>query len=89
MAQQHRFLRALYWGAWFGVLPLALSYALVWALTPPAGVDHGSFLGTIESYVREQQIPVGIVVFTLFEMALWAARQLPPARALRAHPAPG
>jgi len=70
--------RALYWGVWFGLVPLALSYALVWALTPPMGVDHGSFLGTIESYAREQQIPVGIVVFTLFEMALWAARHFLP-----------
>ena len=78
MAQQNRFLRALYWAVWFGVLPLALSYALVWALMAPAGVDHGSFLGTIESYAREQQIPVGIVVFTLFEMALWAARHFLP-----------
>jgi signal peptidase I len=71
-------LRYLYWALWFGLLPLALSYALVWALTPPASVDHGSFLGTIESYAREQQIPVGIVVFTLFEMALWAARHVLP-----------
>jgi len=59
-------------------LPLALSYALVWALTPPVGVDHGTLLGTVESYAREQQIPVGIVVFTLFEMALWAARHFLP-----------
>jgi len=68
----------LYWVAWFGVVPLALSYALVWALMAPSGVDRGSFLGTIESYAREQQIPVGIVVFTLFEMAMWAARQVLP-----------
>ena len=60
------------------LLPLALSYALVWALTPPLGAEHGSFLGTIESYAREQQIPVGIVVFTFFEMALWAVRHLLP-----------
>jgi signal peptidase I len=62
-----------------------MSYALVWALTPPASVDHGSFLGTIESYAREQQIPVGIVIFTLFEMALWAGRYyLPLARFVHA-----
>jgi signal peptidase I len=78
LAQQNRLLRALYWGAWFVVLPLVLSVALVWSLTPPAGVSHGSLLGTIEAYAREQQIPVGIVVFTLFEMALWAARHVLP-----------
>ena len=78
MAQQNRFLRALYWAVWFGLLPFVLSGALVWALAPPSGVDHGSFLGAIESYTREQQIPVGIVVFTLFEMAFWAARHFLP-----------
>jgi signal peptidase I len=74
-------LRALYWAVWFVLLPFALSYALVWALAPPGGVEHGSLLGSLESYTREQQIPVGIVIFTLFEMALWAARHsLPLAR---------
>jgi signal peptidase I len=85
LAHRHRFLRALYWVAWFFVLPLALSYALVWALSPPAGTDHGSILATVESYAREQQIPVGIVIFTMFEMALWAARHyLPLARFVHA-----
>ena len=39
----------------------------------------------IQSLVREQPVPVGIVLFTVFEMALWAARhQLP--LATHAHP---
>jgi signal peptidase I len=78
LAQQNRFLRALYWAAWFVLLPFALSYALVWALTPQGGVDHASLLGTIEAYTREQQIPVGIVIFTLFEMALGTTRHALP-----------
>jgi len=78
LAHQNRLLRALYWAAWFGLLPLALSVALVWALAGPAGVDHGSIVGTVESYTREQEIPVGIIVFTLFEMALWTARHVLP-----------
>ncbi len=78
-------MRALYWVVWFSLVPFALSYALVWALSPPAGVDHGSLLSTVESYARDQQIPVGIVIFTLFEMALWAARHyLPLARYVHA-----
>jgi signal peptidase I len=81
LAQQNRFLRGLYWTTWFVLLPFALAYALVWALAPAGGVDHGSLLGSIEEYTREQQVPVGIVIFTLFEMAFWAARHaLPLAR---------
>ena len=41
--------------------------------------------GWIQSAVREQPVPVGIVCFTLFEMALWAVRhQLPLSK--HAHP---
>ncbi len=58
---------------------------LVWALTPPSGIDQPGIIGSVESIVREQPVPVGIVVFTLFEMALWAVRlQLPLSR--YAHP---
>ncbi len=78
VTQQNRVLRGIYWVTWFGVVPLVLAYALVQALTVPQGTDHGAFLGTLESYARDQQIPVGIVVFTLFEMALWAARGVLP-----------
>ena len=41
-------------------------------------------LGWLESLVRAQPVPVGIVLFTLFEIALWAARhQLPLSQATR------
>jgi len=78
LAQQNRFLRYLYWAIWFGLVPFVLSYLLVWALTPPSGVDAGTLVGVVESYVREQPVPVGIVVFTVFEMALWACRHILP-----------
>ena len=77
--------RLLYWAVWFVVVPLVLACVLVWALTPPSSIDGPARLGWIQSLVREQPVPVGIVAFTLFEMALWAARQqLPLAR--HAHP---
>lgn len=80
-----RALRTLYWALWFVILPFALASLLVWGLTPPSGVEQSGLLGTLEGWVREQPVPVGIVSFTLFEMALWALRhQLPFAH--HAHP---
>jgi signal peptidase I len=80
-----KLLRTVYWAVWFVLVPFALACVLVWALTPPSGVDHGGALGWIEGAVREQPVPVGIVSFTLFEMALWAIRHHLPL-AFHAHP---
>ena len=81
-AHRSRIQRTLYWFVWFIAFPVFLACILVWALTPPSGVNlRSDILGWIEGIVREQPVPVGIVVFTLFEMALWAARHhLPMAR---------
>jgi signal peptidase I len=80
-----RILRFVYWGIWFVLLPIVLACMLVWALTPPSGAEVGGVLGWLESLVRAQPVPVGIVLFTVFEIVLWAARhQLPLAR--HAHP---
>jgi signal peptidase I len=85
LAQRPRILRTLYWAIWFCAAPLVLASFFVWALTPPSGLEQGGALGWIESMVREQPVPVAIVVFTIFEMALWPLRfQLPLARF--AHP---
>jgi signal peptidase I len=89
LAREHRIIRTLYWTLWFVIAPLCLALVLVWALTPPSGVEPGGVFGWIQSAVREQPVPVVIVAFTLFEMALWAARHelpfahhaLPPLRA--------
>jgi signal peptidase I len=80
-----RLLRLFYWVVWFVLLPIVLASALVWALTPPSGAELSTGLGVIQSLVRAQPVPVGIVLFTVFEIALWAARhQLP--FAMHAHP---
>ena len=80
-----RVLRLFYWVVWFVVLPIVLASALVWALTPPSGTELATGLGVVQSLVRAQPVPVGIVLFTVFEIALWAARhQLP--FATHAHP---
>lgn len=77
--------RLLYWTLWFLAVPLVLACLLVWALSPSSALDQPGVLGWVQGWVREQPVPVGIVAFTVFEMALWAARQfLPFAR--YAHP---
>lgn len=73
-----KLLRTLYWVTWFLVVPLIASCALVWALTPPSGVEREGFLGSLEALVREQPVPIGIVTFTIFEMALYWMRHLLP-----------
>jgi signal peptidase I len=83
--KRSRLLRLLYWATWFVLTPIVLACLLVWALTPPSGAEVGGFLGWLQSLVRAQPVPVGIVLFTVFEIALWAARhQLPLAS--HAHP---
>jgi signal peptidase I len=78
--------RLLYWTLWFLVVPFVLACVLVWALSPANSIEKAGILGWIQGVVREQPVPVGIVAFTGFEMALWGARQfLPLARF--AHPA--
>jgi signal peptidase I len=80
-----RGLKTLYWAVWFVSVPLILACFVIWALTPPSGVDHGGALGWVQSLVREQPVPVAIVCFTLFEMALWAVRHHLPLHR-HAHP---
>ena len=73
-----RLLRAAYWAAWFFSLPLMLAAVLVWALTPPVGIERTDTIGFIQSFVREQPVPVGIIAFTLFEVLIWQLRDRLP-----------
>jgi signal peptidase I len=83
--RRSRVLRVLYWTLWFFALPVTLACLVVWALTPSPSTEVGNGLGWIQSLVHAQSVPVGIVLFTIFEVALWAARhQLPFAG--HAHP---
>lgn len=77
-AKRSRVLRLVYWFVWFGVLPILLACVSVWALTPPSAFERSGILGWIESLVRAQPVPVGIVLFTVFEIVLWAARHRLP-----------
>jgi signal peptidase I len=83
--KRSRWLRWVYWGLWFAVVPIALSWLALWAFSPTSAVETGGVLGWIQAAVRSQPVPVGIVLFTWFEGVLWAARlHLPFAR--HAHP---
>jgi signal peptidase I len=80
-----RTLRLLYWALWFGVLPIVLGCIAVWALSPSSASELVGAVGWVQSMVRAQPVPVGIVLFTAFEIALWSVRhELPFAR--HAHP---
>ncbi|WP_394822039.1 signal peptidase I [Pendulispora albinea] len=80
-----RLLRSLYFGGWFVLVPLLLACLTIWALTPQSGLDHEGILGWIETGVREQPVPIGIALFAVFEMAIYAIRfRLPLSR--HAHP---
>jgi signal peptidase I len=72
---QPRLARAAYWAVWFLAVPFVLACVFVWALSPSSSFDRPGVLGWLQGLVREQPVPVGIVAFTVFEMALWAARQ--------------
>jgi signal peptidase I len=83
--KRSRILRFAYWFLWFALTPVVLASLTIWALTPPSSADLSGVFGWVQSVVRAQPVPVGIVLFTMFEVALWAARhQLPFAR--HAHP---
>jgi signal peptidase I len=83
--RRSRVLRLVYWFVWFGLVPVVGSCFLVWALSPPSGAEPSGGFGFVQSLVRAQPVPVMIVLFTVFEIALWAARlQLPLSR--HAHP---
>ncbi len=73
-----RLIRAVYWLIWFLSVPLLFASIMVWALTPPSGVDQPGLFGWIQSAVREQPVPVGIGCFALMEMALGAVRRRLP-----------
>jgi signal peptidase I len=73
-----RLIRAIYWLIWFLSVPLLFACVMVWALTPPSGVDQPGLFGWIQSAVREQPVPVGIGCFALMEMALGAVRRRLP-----------
>jgi signal peptidase I len=72
--KRSRILRLAYWVLWFGALPIVLASLVIWAVSPSSGAEPSGLLAWLQSAVRSQPVPVGIVLFTVFEVAIWAAR---------------
>ncbi len=72
--KRSRILRLAYWFLWFALLPIVLASIVIWALSPSSGSEPAGVLAWFQSVVRSQPVPVGIVLFTVFEVAIWAFR---------------
>lgn len=70
--------RLLFLSAWFVAAPLALAVIAVKLLRAPPDLVATDLFGLIRAFVRDQEVPAGIVLFTFFEMGLYSIRhQLP------------
>ncbi len=74
-------LRYAFYFFWIFAVPFGLAIGNVWLLTPAPGATAGA--SELRVFVAEQQIPAGIVIFTIFAMIFWRFRHdLPLATAL-------
>jgi len=74
------FLRGVFYAVWIFAAPFALAILSVWLLTPP---PEDMTAGGLRLFVKDQQIPAGIVLFTVFAMIAWHFRyELPLSSAL-------
>jgi signal peptidase I len=73
--------RALYWSLWFALAPLVLAVLTIWLLSPAGSAETAGPFGWVPGVVRSQPVPVGIALFTVFDVLLWSVRhRLPLAR---------
>lgn len=71
----------LFYAFWVFAVPLLLAVGNVWLLTPAPGSLAAA--GGLRVAVADQQIPAGIVLFTIFAMIVWRFRHdLPFAAAI-------
>jgi signal peptidase I len=80
-----RLFRLLYWSVWFVLAPAVLACVSIWALSPAGSAEGSGVLGWAQSMVRAQPVPIGIILFTFYEVVLWAVRHRLPL-ASHAHP---
>src|SRR5258705_13742341 len=62
-----RLFRWVFYFVWIFALPFALAVLSVWLLTPS---PQGGPPSALRVFVGEQQIPAGIVLYTIFAMAI-------------------
>jgi signal peptidase I len=76
--QGQKFFRYAFWLLWFFLVPLALAALSVRLLKPTDSFVPTGVLERIRWLVQDQQIPAGIVLFTVFEMVLYHYRHYLP-----------
>jgi signal peptidase I len=74
VTENPKLIRTLFLGAWFFVAPLLLAIFTLGLLKAPTDLVATDLFGVMRAFVRDQEVPAGIVFFTLFEMALWSMR---------------
>ena len=71
---QKKILRSAFYALWFVVVPLLLALATIWLLKPADPTAPQEGMGKLRWWVHDQPVPMGIVLFTLFEMVLYRFR---------------
>ena len=66
--------RYAFLGLWFVAVPFALAFVAVQLLEGPEDMVATGLFGLVRSFVRDQPIPAGIILFTIFEMMLYSLR---------------
>jgi signal peptidase I len=64
-------IRLAFVGLWFVAVPALLAYLAVQLLS---GDPTDLTVGVLRTFVRDQPLPAGIILFTAFEMTLWRFR---------------
>jgi signal peptidase I len=67
-------LRYAFFTLWFIVAPAVIALLTLWLVIPSADAIAGGFLSRLRELVKDQPVPALIVLFTVFEMMLYAAR---------------
>ncbi len=73
-----KLLRYAFWTVWFVLVPLALAWATVSLLKPSDLEVTADGFDRLRWLVKDQQVPAGIVLFTVFEMVLYHWRHYLP-----------
>ncbi len=69
-----KLLRTAFYALWFVALPALLAALTIWLLKPAVPDPFASGLSRVRFWFHDQPVPVGIVLFTVFEMVLYHYR---------------
>jgi len=71
-------LRYAFFTLWFILAPAAIAGLTLWLVVPGADALAGGLFSRLRELVKDQPVPALIVLFTIFEMMLYAARHRLP-----------